>query len=103
MFLLAYQSYDLHCIQDSGEELRVEVKGTSSDGQRVLLTANEVKHVQRYYPNVVLFVVSGVQVDRIAEEETPQISGGEIRLLKPWEIKAEQLSPLAYTFSLPDE
>ncbi len=53
-------------------------------------------------PKVVLFVVSDVRVDRVAEEETPQISGGEVRLLEPWEIKVEQLSPLAYTFTLPD-
>lgn len=99
----AYESYDLHCIQDGGKDLRVEVKGTSSDGQHVFLTANEVRHAQRYYPNVVLFVVFSVQVDQIAEEETPQISGGEIRLLEPWKIKAEQLSPLTYTFTLLDE
>ncbi len=47
-------SYDLFCKRNKGEELHVEVKGTTSDGQQILLTANEVEHARYRYPNVAL-------------------------------------------------
>src|SRR5437879_6402374 len=34
-------SYDLLCTSATGKELHVEVKGTTSDGTQILLTANE--------------------------------------------------------------
>ena len=45
------ESYDLRCTRQ-GEELHVEVKGTTSQGERVLLTRNEVAHAREWYPGV---------------------------------------------------
>jgi hypothetical protein len=47
------ESYDLHCVKGN-QELRVEVKGTTSDGREVLLTPNEVSHAREAYPQVAL-------------------------------------------------
>ncbi len=55
----ATKPYDLVCWKD-GVEHHVEVKGTTGDGSSILLTANEVEHARRQFPNVSLFVVSGV-------------------------------------------
>lgn len=92
------QSYDLLCQANSREELHVEVKGTTSDGAQILLTVNEVKHAQKHYPKVALFVLSHIQVDT-ESIENPQ--GGEIQILEPWKVDEGALSPLAYAYILP--
>src|SRR5713226_9450094 len=50
------ESYDLLCSRGK-DEMRVEVKGTTSKGREVLLTPNEVSHARAAYPNVMLLVV----------------------------------------------
>ncbi len=91
-------SYDLLCKGDEGEELHVEVKGTTSDGTQILLTANEVKHARDHYPKVALFVVSQIQFYPTSIEKP---KGGEIQILEPWNIEKGTLSPLAFTYNLP--
>ena len=91
--------YDLLCISETGEELRVEVKGTISDGTQILLTAKEVKHARDYYPNVALFILAQIQVDQTSSGQ-PQVNGGNIQLLHPWNIDEGTLSPLAFAYTL---
>jgi len=93
-------SYDLLCKGDEGEELHVEVKGTTSDGTQILLTANEVRHARDHYPKVALFTLSRIQVDPTSIER-PQ--AGEIQILEPWSIDEGILSPLAFTYNLPEK
>jgi hypothetical protein len=92
-------SYDLLCKADDKEELHVEVKGTTSDGTKLLLTANEVRHARDHYPKVALFILSRIQVDP-ASMEKPQ--AGEIQILEPWNIDEDALTPLAFTYKLPE-
>jgi hypothetical protein len=56
-----HESYDLRC-ELGGDDLHVEVKGTTSDGDRVLLTRNEVSHARDWYPRVALIVVSCIEL-----------------------------------------
>jgi Domain of unknown function (DUF3883)/EVE domain len=56
-------SYDLLCMSKTGEELHIEVKGTTSDGTKIFLTANEVIHAQNHYPRVALFILGKVQIN----------------------------------------
>ncbi len=93
-------SYDLLCKTDDGEELRVEVKGTTSDGTQILLTANEVRHARDHYPKVALFTLSRIQVDPTSIQK-PQ--AGEMQILEPWNIDEGTLSPLAFTYNLPEK
>ncbi len=58
----------------------MEVKGTTSDGTQIILTANEVKHARTYYPQVTLFVLANIQVDQVSKA-SPQ--GGEQKILDP--------------------
>src|SRR5262249_15610418 len=49
--------FDLICHRGSSE-LRVEVKGTTSEGNRILLTRNEVTHARRVFPPIALYVLA---------------------------------------------
>ena len=53
--------YDLECIIDGKEPLRVEVKGTCSNGAYLILTRNEVLHANAF-KNMHLFIVHSVNL-----------------------------------------
>ena len=53
--------FDLVC-QRGNDELRVEVKGTTSTGAHILLTRNEVTHARRVFPHVALYVLADVKL-----------------------------------------
>jgi hypothetical protein len=90
--------YDLRCTR--GDEVRyVEVKGTSTDGEEVLLTPNEVAFARQNARHMVLYVCAGVEV-RCAGTAV-EIAGGTVRLLWPWNVDDGVLSPLGFTYALP--
>jgi hypothetical protein len=91
------RSYDL-IIQRNGEEVHVEVKGTTGLGQKILLPKNEVAHARRQHPNTALFVVHGIKLDG---GNPPIATGGTVWLLCPWDVDQGQLEPLAYSYVLP--
>lgn len=92
-----YQSYDLKCTK-SEIEVHVEVKGTTSNGERILLTKNEVAHA-REFPRPALFVVTNIARTH-SDEETCHASSGKIsEVLDPWNIDGGSLDPIAYTYS----
>lgn len=90
----ATESFDLRC-RDRQRELRIEVKGTSTAGETILLTRNEVGHAQDPQNRVALFVVSGILVDA-----TNTCSGGVVRVIEPWTPEVDRLVPLAYEYRL---
>jgi len=84
------ESFDLLC-RNGDIELRVEVKGTASAGESVLLSRNEVRHAQEHPGHVALFVVSGVKVDAAGVA-----GGGVIARFEPWNIDDTRLDAIAY-------
>lgn len=92
----ATHSYDLYCTSATGEELHVEVKGTTSDGTHILLTANEVAHARSFYPNVALFIVTHIEFDLTGSDIC---KGGNIQQREPWNIDEGTLSPLAFAYT----
>lgn len=90
--------YDLHCTRRT-DVLRVEVKGTTSSGASVLVTANEVQNAQKYARDTALFVVSYVRV--ASSEDGPVASGGKITELRPWDPSSGVLEAIGYRFFLP--
>ena len=86
----ANQPYDLLC-RDGRRELRVEVKGTTSQGLSVLLTRNEVRHAQANADKVALFVVS-----EIKSSGAGSCNGGVTQILEPWDIRRSELDPVAF-------
>lgn len=87
------ESYDLRCTR-KGEQVYVEVKGTTSEGSQILLTPNEVAHNQDNYPNTALFVVSHIEVTGSGEEV--QATVGKAKLFMPWLINDGDLKAIGY-------
>jgi hypothetical protein len=69
----AFCPYDLHCERDD-RVLRVEVKGTTSTGERVVLTRNEVAQAKAEYPNTALYVLADVTVVK-GTDDRPSVRG----------------------------
>ena len=76
-------SYDLRCTK-RGHRLRVEVKGTTSAGRKVLLTRNEVRHAHGTDDEIALFILAGVTVSE--EDGRVRARGGVHRVLHPWTL-----------------
>jgi hypothetical protein len=91
-------SYDLHCERE-GRVLHVEVKGTTSTGERVLLTRNEVAEAKASYPGTALFVLADVTVAKEAGGR-PSARGGRVVVLEPWMPSDEHLDPVAYEYAV---
>lgn len=92
------ESYDLRATR--GDELvHGEVKGTTSLGQEVVLTANEVNFHRETFPDNALFVVHSIRLDREGDE--PRASGGTLVVHRPWQVLDESLSPVSYRYAVP--
>ena len=90
--------FDLRCTKwiielDKEEELHVEVKGTTGLGFEVVLTPNEVSHVNNF-KDTVLAVVSQIALN--ADYSIKE--NGELKILDPWEIKELDLTPSQYSY-----
>lgn len=95
----ATRSYDIHATREH-EELFIEVKGTTSAGQSVVLTANEVDLHRSKFPQTALFVVSEIALG--GSSDAPVASGGNAREIQPWMPGQDDLFPMAYRYVLPD-
>ena len=91
--------FDLLCTKQD-EEIRVEVKGTTTPGEDVVLTRNEVKHAKANAGRVALFVVHSIRIEQKGARWVA--SGGERRVLHPWDLLDERLKAMCYTYSLPE-
>jgi hypothetical protein len=74
----------------------VEVKGTTSGPDTIMMTRNEVGLHRERCPNNVLIVVSGIE---LLELRTKAV-GGAVAAQVGWAITDEMLTPLAYRCSL---
>lgn len=90
----ARESYDLH-VKRGAEELKVEVKGTTSDFiDAVLMTKNEVELHKREKGKTGLIIVSSVMLSKIGE--TFVASGGIADALIGWDIDKWDIEPTAF-------
>jgi len=89
--------YDLHCEKGS-EVVHVEVKGTTGAGESVFLTRNEVEHAKAHGDRVALVIVRHVELE--VDGATPTASGGEMQLIRPWDISQGTLSPTQYEYRI---
>jgi hypothetical protein len=96
----ANKPYDF-VVELEGETFYIEVKGTTSAGESVFLTRNEVAHARGHAGRCHLFVLHGIQVHEVAGEL--QASGGEVRLLEPWSPEDQSLEALTYRYDLPPD
>lgn len=87
--------YDIVASNDD-EELIVEVKGTTSAGTHIILTANEVDVHRQRYPANALCVVHSIELIREAAGIEPVATGGLLVISKPWDISQCEMKALAY-------
>ena len=93
-----HESYDLRCVRRS-KEMRVEVKGTSTNGESVLLTPNEVAHAHAFSA-MTLFILADIQVLRDPGGGVTA-KGGRAVVIEPWDITKGALTPIGYGYRLP--
>ena len=86
--------YDFECTRGS-EEMIVEVKGTTSSGEQIVVTRNEVAAHRARHPNNALIIVHSIDLQRLLPEN-PKADGGILLMLSPWEVREEDLRPLAF-------
>ena len=91
----ATMPYDVHATKGQ-KVVKVEVKGTTTDGAAIVLTRNEVNLHRVVHPNNALAVVRNITLDRSGDR--PVAGGGELCLVMPWEISESGLSPIAYDY-----
>ncbi|HEY5046434.1 MAG TPA: DUF3883 domain-containing protein [Rhizomicrobium sp.] len=87
--------YDLLCRNTTGREIHVEVKGTTTDGRAVILTANEVKHAESHTA-CALATVHSIRLS----EKGGKPRGGTLVVCDPWHINRKNLSPVAFTYRM---
>ena len=90
--------YDLEGVRGD-ELLHIEVKGTQTEGSKVFLTKNEVRHARERAGQVALFVLHSVEVT--GDEETPVASGGVARVFWPWAVDDGELTALSFSYVVP--
>jgi hypothetical protein len=93
--------YDLDCRNSLGQSLHVEVKGTQSSGQEVLLTQNEVSHLsaETACPGQhALYVLSEITVTGAGEIDR---DSGRPTCLLPWTMDMSLLTPTVYAYRIP--
>lgn len=91
--------FDLLCIRND-DVIHVEVKGSRSKLNAVILTVNEVKDARIQSWRSDLFLVDGICID-LASEASPIAREGSARVLENWDPKEADLSPSRFSYSLP--
>lgn len=76
----------------------VEVKGTTSIGEKIVMTRNEVAAHRSHHPHNALIIVHSIDLQRLLPEN-PKADGGILLMLSPWEIVESQLRPLAFEYT----
>jgi hypothetical protein len=92
--------FDLRVTKDD-ESLTVEVKGTTSAGAGVPLTAGEVDHHADAFPHNALVVVRNIDLHR--DGVSPTASGGRLFELRAWQIDPGALRTISFAYEVPDE
>ncbi len=91
--------YDLLFHTPAGEEVHVEVKGTTSAGEAVFLTSGEVVWHQANRRGM-LVVISDITYNP-RHPQGQRCSGGRLRLAENWVPQAQHLRPVQYTYAIP--
>lgn len=91
------ECFDMRCIRGTAE-LHVEVKGTTSLGEQIVLTRNEVAHAREQYPAIALAIVKNIEIE---PGEPVTVRGGDLVIIEPWRIDDGTLACLAFSYDVP--
>jgi hypothetical protein len=88
--------YDYTCEKD-GQEFFIEVKGTQTAGNTIMLTRNEVENVRKNPKSCVLILVHSVTV---SGKNLIKVSGGTTEVREDWKLRPEELKPTQYVWKV---
>lgn len=92
-----FMPYDLECRKDS-EVLYVEVKGTQTIGERIILTSGEAEYARKNQDRMALFIMRSIRLSANDAKEELVASGGEPYVKCPWNVDEGVLDPIAYFY-----
>jgi hypothetical protein len=90
--------YD-YCCRAADGEVRVEVKGSTGDGEEIRLTVAEVQNAQDGRWRTDLFLVTNIRVAKTPDG--PLAEGGTIRVIESWMPDIQHLQPVVYRYEIP--
>lgn len=94
----AISCFDLLCT--TGNQRRyVEVKGTTGPGDQIILTHTEVNFAQQNRSEMILVVVSEIQLQRRRSTELAA-TGGRVRIVDGWAPATADIIPISYICAL---
>ena len=91
-----FASYDLTMVRDGMVHI-VEVKGTTTLGDNIILTRNEVSVHREYFPRNALVVVSQI---KIVSSDPPKLEGGNVQVIQPWSLVEAWLEAMSFTYGV---
>lgn len=89
------EPFDLRCTRRR-EVLYVEVKGTQTDGNEVILTKNEVHLARQNEDKMVLFILHSIDASKFGNGGT--LTGGTRSLIRPWIVDEGVLTPMSFKY-----
>lgn len=95
----ASNPFDLEAVKN-GVEIKVEVKGTTSEfADAILMTRNEVNLHRAEKGATCLIVVSSIRLKKSGDKPTAE--GGNIEVLMSWDVDEWQLEPTVFRLTRP--
>ncbi len=88
-------SYDFFCKGKKGQ-LYVEVKGTQTSGDEVILTRGEVDFARQHPGEMALFLLHSI---RVLDDGT--VAGGKKHVIVPWDVADDRLKPVSFEYDVP--
>ncbi|GIW78576.1 MAG: hypothetical protein KatS3mg105_0383 [Gemmatales bacterium] len=88
--------YDLRCTRKK-ELLYVEVKGTQTQGEDIILTSGEVQFARRNKANMALFILHSIKIS----EKDKSLTNGTISIIVPWDVDEGNLVPISFCYKVP--
>lgn len=88
-------SYDF-IIRKNGQSRFVEVKGTKTSGDIIVLTKNEVNLSRAQGDSMILFIVHSILMNRKVVKK----GSGVVSIIDPWQVCDDRLTPISFTYRL---
>jgi hypothetical protein len=83
-------------LRKNGLSRFVEVKGTQTAGDSIVLTKNEVDLSRTQGDNMVLFIVHSI----VMNDRTVKKGSGIVSIIEPWSVSNDRLTPISFTYRL---
>lgn len=93
-----YKCYDYICERDD-VTFYVEVKGTQTTGESIILTKNEVEHAKHFQNNSIFIIVRSIKVE--PKGDSSDVSQGTPDVHNPWILDLESVQPTHFKWSPP--